>query len=553
MARNVNFLGSAVDNPTRPRNGFDLSREDLFTKPAGLITPIFFQQCYGGEYYDIDVKNLTRTFTLNTAAFTAMREKVNYFFVPVRYIWKWYNEFISDTTNTDSSVNPNGVNSISTLPYVTGSQIAKILNDADPLNTQTDIFGYSTGLTLLRILDMFRYPISNTDNHSQSRLTDTIAMYNGADMVNRQFNVFPLYAFMRIYHDYYRNSQYEGNTPIWYNLDKYAAGANISDADFRQLTAAVAVLYANLPKDFFTGCVPQVLQPTTQVPQFPALGFDSSSIVNFNSDKSFTAIYKGDNGYNPVSLTQMAVDSLRAVNKIALISQLAGKTYQEQMRAHWGVNPQDVHQAKFIGQHSSNIEIAPVVATAAGSTGSSSSKLGQIAASAVGSANGHISFQCPEEGFIIGCHHVEYNVVYRNDSIDRMHTKLARNDMYIPEFDNLGLQPLTRAEVTSITGQLADIDDVIGYHARYSEYKTSKSVAHGQFSNGNLSAWAAVFNPDQSLGVLRPSTYKFNPKVLQNIFSIIYSGQDYSDQFMHVYHHQVHAVRDMSVHGLPIL
>ena len=551
MARNVNFLGSAVDNPKRPRNGFDLSREDLFTKPAGLITPIFFQQCYGGEYYDIDVTNLTRTFTLNTAAFTAMREKVNYFFVPIRYIWKWYNEFISATTNTDSSVNPNGISSVCSLPYVTGAQISKILNDTDTLNTKTDIFGYSTGQIILRLLDMFRFPINCEGGNPQIRLSDTRALYDSPDMQNRQFNVFPLYAFMRIYHDYYRNSQYEDNTPIWYNLDKYAAGANISDTDFRQLTAACAVLYANLPKDFFTGCVPQVLQPTTQVPQFPVLGNGGNFLSSFLSNNSLSAIFTNTAGNSSAAISQMAIDSLRAVNKIALISQLAGKTYQEQMRAHWGVNPQDVHQAKFIGQHSSNIEITPVVATATSETGSGSSKLGQIAASAVGSANGHISFECPEEGYIIGCHHVEYNVLYRNDSIDKQLTKLTRNDMYIPEFDNLGLQPLTRGEISCTVA--ADQDDVLGYHARYSEYKTSKSVAHGQFSNGSLSAWAAVFNPDQSTGILRPSTYKFNPAVLKDIFAINYNGTDYSDMFMHVYNHQVHAVREMSVHGLPII
>ena len=39
-----------------PRNAFDLSHHQYFTKPLGLLTPAFVQDVLPGDYIDIDVR-----------------------------------------------------------------------------------------------------------------------------------------------------------------------------------------------------------------------------------------------------------------------------------------------------------------------------------------------------------------------------------------------------------------------------------------------------------------------------------------------------------------
>ena len=96
----------------RPRNSFDLSRDDVFSKPAGLITPAYVLDVMRGDFIKIDVGNFTRTNTLNSAAYTRFKECVDYYFVPYRLIWQWYTDFISQVPNTASAINPNSSNGV---------------------------------------------------------------------------------------------------------------------------------------------------------------------------------------------------------------------------------------------------------------------------------------------------------------------------------------------------------------------------------------------------------------------------------------------------------
>ena len=60
---------------------------------------------------------------------------------------------------------------------------------------------------------MLGYPVANN-------LSNTVAMYaSNGPLTAVRFNPFRLYAYMRIYQEYYRNSQYEVNKPGSYNLE----------------------------------------------------------------------------------------------------------------------------------------------------------------------------------------------------------------------------------------------------------------------------------------------------------------------------------------------
>ena len=244
-----------------PRNAFDLSHHSYFTSPTGLILPAYVEDINPGDYLKIDVQNFTRTQPCATAAFVRIREAEDFYFVPYRLLWRWFPEFYTSIQNTDSSYNPNSTNIPSALPYISGQQIYDILNDVS-----NSFFDFVTGTPaahkFVRLLDMLGYPVG-TD------LSETKALYQpgtGNPVVNRgpfnqsHFNVFRLFAYMRVYHDFYRQTDYEVNDPTMYNLDKYASGGQISTADLKN--ALIYCGYKNWAKDRFTSLKPSPLSST---------------------------------------------------------------------------------------------------------------------------------------------------------------------------------------------------------------------------------------------------------------------------------------------------
>lgn len=158
----------------------------------------------------------------------------------------------------------------------------------------------------MRILDLLGMPVSIDNPADTSHLFDTGTLYS-SKYATAHFNLFPFYALGRLYHDYYRNSDYEANDPYIYNLDKYTSGQQITDADFQHLIYNLCgMLYMNVPKDYFTSCKPSPLYVAGATPTFPSLAGN-----NITSDSQFTAI--GLPSGPPVTLSVMATRSAYAV------------------------------------------------------------------------------------------------------------------------------------------------------------------------------------------------------------------------------------------------
>ena len=62
------------------RNAFDLSHRHMFTAQVGELLPVFTQWVNPNETFKIGYNGKTRTASLNTDAFTRIRENVQYYF-----------------------------------------------------------------------------------------------------------------------------------------------------------------------------------------------------------------------------------------------------------------------------------------------------------------------------------------------------------------------------------------------------------------------------------------------------------------------------------------
>lgn len=81
------------------RNAFDLSYRHMFTAQPGELLPIFYQWVNPNESFKIGYNGLTRTAPLNTAAFTRLRENVQYFFVPFQCLWRYFEQVVNNMTS----------------------------------------------------------------------------------------------------------------------------------------------------------------------------------------------------------------------------------------------------------------------------------------------------------------------------------------------------------------------------------------------------------------------------------------------------------------------
>lgn len=533
-----------------PRNAFDLSYHSYFTKPLGLLTPVFCMDVTPNDYIKLSPSAFTRTQTLNTAAYTRLRETVDFYFVPYRLLWSWWTDFISGVPNTNSNYNPNGNTVPTDLPWCSGAQIATLLN-----RFSMDIYGFPAKYTVWRILDFCGFPTCETLGETR-KLYDTTLNAN-APYAAKHFSVLRLYAFARLYHDFYRNTDWEANNAAKYNLDQKASNAQVTDAELATWMDSLKYAYKNAPKNMFTSCKPSALYATSVQPKVISTDNFRTPLQSVgNMTSMYTTLPAAG---SQLAISAQSVRAVLAMEKMAQISMLAPKNYAAQMKAHFGVDVDSCQycNTQFIGSYDSRIEIGEVTATASGDNGGAQSTLGQIAGKGIGSGSGFMKFHAKEHGIIMGIHYIMPDTDYNADNLDLFITKFKKEDFFMPEYDALGMQPCLAAEFTGAKKLTnANVDTVIGYHSRYSEYKSAVNRVHGSFQEGgSLSHWCAPFPlADNQFGIsLTEANYKVSPSTINSICAVTYNGDDSTDQFLCHYNFGVTAVRDMSVFGIPNL
>ena len=118
------------------RNAFDLSHRHMFTAQPGELLPIFYQWVNPNESFKIGYNGMTRTASLNTAAFTRLRENVQYFFVPFQCLWRYFEQVVNNMTKGQAGQDismwansPTVSSQLSTkLPYVNYQHLRYIIS-----------------------------------------------------------------------------------------------------------------------------------------------------------------------------------------------------------------------------------------------------------------------------------------------------------------------------------------------------------------------------------------------------------------------------------------
>lgn len=249
-----------------------------------------------------------------------------------------------------------------------------------------------------------------------------------------------------------------------------------------------------------------------------------------------------------------------ALDKLLQVTQRAGKTYAEQIKAHFGYEVSEGRDGKvsYIGGFDSNIQVGDVTQTAGTSASPEQGVsikhggyLGRVTGKAQGSGTGHIEFDAKEHGILMCIYSLVPDMQYDSTRLDPFVVKQTRGDFFMPEFEDLGLQPLQNRFISDHGNQVKDVFK--GWQPRYSEYKTALDINHGQFvSKQPLSYWSVGRGRGgETLDTFNISALKINPKWLDSVFAVNYNGSQLTDCCFGGCQFQIQKVSDMSVDGVP--
>lgn len=524
-------------------NGFDMGHSLKFSSTVGELLPVYYDILQPGDKVSLKTSIKTRTMPLESAAMVTIKEHVEWFFVPMEQIYKLFGDWYFGIQDFGSSL-LNTANGGKRIPFFDASEMTAMLDEiqrqSDPYFGSTNPHLIGMGARLLEHLGVnMRYRYGTTSGQTAFPLAYC-----------------PLLAcaYQKIFYDFYRDSEREKNDPGAYNLD-YWYDTNTIAGVGAQLPM-FTLRYRRWRADFFTH---QFVSPLFGATSTNAFSQDQSSVndrlnlasafQNWLVSTSFTT-YKNPNTHtsnNPANLTDptalgpsdiatfsaqsasgsqafvpythalyaalspSAIRTSFAVQKLLEVTRRAGKHYDAQQLAHFGVKLDRgiSGECTFIGGSDSEIIIGDVISTAE----TSQQPLGTIAGKGYNqSSSRRISYQAPCHGVLMAIYSAEPVRDYSDRSYDYLNTLMDRSSWPSPEFDNLGMQPLFRFQ-SDLSNDNNYNNQVLGFKYRYFPFK-------------------AKFN--KTLGALSHSLYYWVPQTIAvgNTLSSFYIRPDYLDDIM---------------------
>lgn len=581
-------------------NGFPMDNVLKFSSTVGELLPIYQDVLQPGDKVTCSVSLETRTMPVSSAAMVSMKEHVEWFFVPLKQIYSLFGEFFFGVQDFESSLikntPPNFVQN--TIPYVTAANLYSYIRST---LVSDYYFGPSSDITggSMKLFELFGVPAPT--------------ILDDASSIMGYCPIFAC-AYQKIYSDYYRNSEREQNDAASYNLDKYYDVGTIGDLNAFILMHRLR--YRRWAPDFFTHVAPSPLFNAQSVGGMGVAGFGSQlthayqqwlTATDFQTyaQGGWTSDFTANYADNPAGRGEMSPDLQRptqvapngiylvnnlanglfvqggnlqqalspssirtsfAVQKLLEVTRRAGKHYDAQQLAHFGVKlPQGISgECVKFGEQEGELKIGDIYATAAGSTGSNSSVLGQVGGRGFGRVNGKpAQFTAPCHGVLMAIYSCEPIADYCGyDKFDSLNHLMDRNTWPTPEFDNLGMQPLFRYQ-EQFTND-ANFDYVAeGWQIRYAQWKSKYNRVCGNLAR-SLYFWTPFRVGSHT--VQNVAYFLINPHYLDNIMLtpykfVVFDGAGLfdndlmyeQDPLFHLAQFDIKKASKMSTYGLESL
>lgn len=536
------------------RSGFDLTKRICFTSKAGELLPVYWKPTIPGDKWNISTNWFTRTQPVDTAAYTRIKEYVDWFFVPLNLIQKGIESAITQMVdNPVSAMSATENRAITTdMPYTTLLSLSRVLfmlNGKSYVNSHAgklNMFGFSRADLSAKLLQMLKYGNFINPDSSGAKTSmfgySTVPLGAFTYLWNQAVNVLPIFCYQKIYSDYFRFQQWEKPVPYTYNADYYAGGdifpnpTAMSDAYWNNYTP-FDLRYCNWNRDLYTGFLPNqqfgnvsVVDMTVSSEEIMAapvtFGKTGKPVqlgdpIQTSSPQGRVTTTAPISGVIPTGTSMYAQvqqrDLTGAFSVLALrqaeflqkwkeIALSGDQDYRSQIEKHFGVKlPAELsYMSQYIGGQFAQMDISEVVnqnlTNQAGSDADQFPAL--IAGKGVNSGDGNVNYTTRQHGIIMGIYHAVPLLDYERTGQDQDLLITSAEEWAIPEFDAIGMQTLPLGTLFNSNKVSGDSDFrlhgaayPIGYVPRYVNWKTDIDEIFGAFRSSEKT-WVAPIDAD---------------------------------------------------------
>lgn len=504
MNRNNERHFNQIPQMKASRTRFNRDQTILTTFDAGKLIPFYVDEVLPGDTFNVNTAAIVR---MTTPKYPVMDDSFidfYYFYCPDRILWENFKHFMGEVEET---------------PWM-------------PTKTYA--------VPQIKI---------NGTNEKPAPDEKSILDYMGVPTkVKKSFsiNALPIRAYVKIWNEFFRDENVD-NAAVLKTNDAdvtYTMSTGEEDTMEKELKEAVTggnLLPVNKFHDYFTSCLPYPQRgPEVTIPMMgnaPIYGYMEKELINkwtsrtimptgsiseyqtqgiagngtqtsitsrkIKSGEALPLITSwssegiNDNAYMGADLSKITGATINQLRQAISVQQYyealarGGSRYREQVQAIWDVIISDktVQVPEYLGGGRYHVNINQIVQTSGQQTNNDTpiGETGAMSVTPINESSFTKSFE--EHGFVIGVCCVRHNRSYQQ-GLERFWSRKDRLDYYVPQFANLGEQPVKKKEIM-LTGETTD-DQTFGYQEAWADYRMKPNRISGLMrsnATGTLDFW----------------------------------------------------------------
>lgn len=503
MNRNNERHFNQIPEIKASRTRFNRDQTILTTFDSGKLIPFYVDEVLPGDTFNVNTSAIIRMTTPKYPVMDDAFIDFYYFYCPNRILWDDFKYFMGEVEDTPWM--PRKEYKVPKINFNTG--------------TLKQPFEGS-------ILDYMGVPTEAIDPKKN----------------NVGINALPIRAYVKIWNEFFRDENVE-NSATLKTTSENQSYEDDGDGEPLETTLTQAwkggrCLPVNKFHDYFTSCLPYPQRgPAVTLPMtgnapirlgdangnyqnFPGtlemiVGATSANTVPGSlvygkysgapgekkvmefTGKEKTSGELGAGGWMYADLASITATTVNDLRKAIAVQQYyealarGGSRYREQVQALWDVVISDktVQVPEYLGGGRYHVNMNQIVQTS-GQQGNADTPIGETGAMSVTPVNeSSFTKSFEEHGFVIGVCCVRHNHSYQQ-GLERFWSRTDRLDYYVPQFANLGEQPVKKKEIM-LTGEASD-EETFGYQEAWAEYRMKPNRVSGKMrsnATGTLDFW----------------------------------------------------------------
>lgn len=504
MNRNNERHFNQIPEMKASRTRFNRDQTVLTTFDSGALIPFYVDEVLPGDTFSVDTSAIIRMTTPKYPVMDDAFIDFYYFYCPNRILWDDFKQFMGE---------------IETKPWMPAKD--------------------------------YKVPqlkINGTKEDGQPHARSILDYMGVPTKIKAPFsiNALPIRAYVMIWNEYFRDENVE-NAAAW-KSDSSDVAYNDSDdennieGNLQRAVTGGRCLPVNKFHDYFTSCLPYPqrgpavtlpLEGNAMIKGFKDLKLEKNTTLYANSffdgntnpgnikDKLYEISTLGGEGqayvnvgtgtgsahdvvYLGADLASVTAATINDLRKAVAVQQYyealarGGSRYREQVQALWDVVISDktVQIPEYLGGGRYRVNMNQIVQTSGQQTNTDTpiGETGAMSVTPINESSFTKSFE--EHGFVIGVCCVRHNHSYQQ-GLERFWSREDRLDYYVPQFANLGEQPVKKKEIM-LTGTASD-EETFGYQEAWADYRMKPNRISGLMrsnATGTLDFWHYADNYD---------------------------------------------------------